>query len=202
LVKPESIDQVRNRVLVATASGDTCSPSNVRSICLESTTGKPIQMSELQAYTASGLVVATGKNATQSSTFKDSNVKCGASNAVDGNNSTFSHTKDVSSIWEVDLADDYGISHTSIQNRWCGDISDSLGCLCRLTNATLSLLDSQGVVVLSVAVGNTCDTLIVKSDFEYASRLAVSESLLLHTQLIRIYCNHSCYLHFDFLRKK
>jgi hypothetical protein len=159
-------------------------------------------MFELQAYTTSGLEVARGKNATQSSTFKDSNVKFGASNAVDGDNSTFSHTKDASSIWEVDLADDYDISYTSIQNRWCGDTFDSLGCLCRLTNATLSLFDSQGVVVSSVAVGNTCDTLIVKSDFEYASRLAVSESLLLHTQLIRIHCNHSCYLHFDFLVRK
>jgi hypothetical protein len=58
--------------------------------------------------------VATGKVATQSSTFKDNNVKFGPSNAVDGNNSTFSHTNDASSIWEVDLAGDYGISYTSI----------------------------------------------------------------------------------------
>jgi hypothetical protein len=75
----------------------------------------------------------------------------------------------------------------------CGDASDSLGCLCRLMNTTLSLLDSQGVVVSSVIIGNTCDcdTLIVKCDFEYASHLAVSESLLIHTPSIRIYCNHS-----------
>jgi hypothetical protein len=91
----------------------------------------------------------------------------------------------------VNLADDFDISYTSIQNKWCGDASDSLVCLCRLTNTTLSLLDSQGVVVLSVVIGNTCDTLIVKSDFEYTSCLAVSESLLLHTPLIRIYCNPS-----------
>jgi hypothetical protein len=66
------------------------------------------------------LEVATSKNATQSSTFKDNNFKFGATNAVDGDNSTFSHTKDVSSIWEVDLADDFDISYTSIRkNRWC-----------------------------------------------------------------------------------
>jgi hypothetical protein len=40
-------------------------------------------MFELQAFTTSGLEVATGKVATQSSTFKDDNVKFGASNAVD-----------------------------------------------------------------------------------------------------------------------
>jgi hypothetical protein len=45
-----------------------------------------------------------------------------------------------------------------------------------LTNAKLSLLDVQGEVVLSVNVGNTCGTLTVKNDFEYASRQAVSSA--------------------------
>jgi hypothetical protein len=152
----------------------------VRSIRIESTTGEPIQFFELQAYTTSGLEVATGKVATQSSTFKDDNVKFGASNAVDGNNSTFSHTNDASSTWEVDLAGDYGISYTSIQNRWCGGTSDDSNCLCRLTNAKLSLLDVEGEVVSSVNVGNTCGTLTVKNDFEYASRPAVSARFCTH----------------------
>jgi hypothetical protein len=158
----------------------------VRSIRLESTTGKPIQIFELEAYTISGLEVATGKVATQSSTFKDDNVKFGASNAVDGNNSTFSHTNDASSIWEVDLAGDFDISYTSIQNRWCGGTSDNSNCLCRLTNAKLSLLDVEGEVVSSVNVGNTCGTLTVKNDFEYTSRLAVSV----------IICASICFAHF------
>jgi hypothetical protein len=174
LAEPGAIDQLLSRTLVAAASSETCSPSDVRSIRIESTTGEPIQIFELQAYTTSGLEVATGKVATQSSTFKDDNVKFGASNAVDGNNSTFSHTNDASSTWEVDLAGDYGISFTSIQNRWCGGTSDNSNCLCRLTNAKLSLLDVQGEVVSSVKVGNTCGTLTVKNDFEYASRPAVS----------------------------
>jgi hypothetical protein len=152
----------------------------VRSIRIESTTGEPIQIFELQAYTTSGLEVATGKVATQSLTFKDDNVKFGASNAVDGNNFTFSHLNDASSIWEVDLAGDYGISYTSIQNRWCGGTSDNSNCLCRLSNAKLSLLDVQGEVVSSVSVGNTCGTLTVKNDFEYTSRPAVSACICMY----------------------
>jgi hypothetical protein len=180
LAEPEAINQSQSRTLVAAASSDTCSPSNVRSIRIKSTTGEPIQMFELQAFTTSGLEVATGKVTTQSLTFKDDNVKFGASNAVDGNNSTFCHTNDASSSWEVDLGGDYGISYTSIQNRWCGGTSDNSNCLCRLTNAELSLLDVEGEVVSSVTVGNTCGTLTVRNDFEYASRPAVSACICMY----------------------
>jgi hypothetical protein len=82
----------------------------------------------------------------------------------------------------VVLAGDYDISYTSIHNRWCGcgDTSDGSNCLCRLTNATLSLLDVQGKVISSVNVGDTCGTLTVKSDFEYASHPAVSARICMH----------------------
>jgi hypothetical protein len=52
LVEPGAINQSHSRTLAAAASSDTCSPSNVRSIRIESTTGQPTQMFELQAYTA------------------------------------------------------------------------------------------------------------------------------------------------------
>jgi hypothetical protein len=203
LAEPKLINQSHSRTLMTTASSATCSPSNVRSIRIESTTGEPIQMFELQAYTTSGREVATGKVATQSLTFKDDNVKFGASNSVDGNNSTFSHTNDASSIWEVDLAGDFDISYTSIQNRWCGDTSDNSNCLCRLTNAKLSLLDVQGEVMSSVNVRNTCGTVTVKNDFEYASRPAVSARICMYllSSSLRIEPNRSMCSFFTSQRK-
>jgi hypothetical protein len=55
LAEPEAINQSHSCTLAAAASSDTCSPSNVRSIHIESTTREPIQIFELQAYTTSSL---------------------------------------------------------------------------------------------------------------------------------------------------
>jgi hypothetical protein len=43
-----------------------------------------------------------------------------------------------------------------IKNRYCGNSSDLAGCLCRLTDATVSLVDSEGTVVATQSVGDTC----------------------------------------------
>jgi hypothetical protein len=49
--EPNNIKQAHNRALVVAASGNACSPSNVRSIRLESASSKPIQMFELHKRT-------------------------------------------------------------------------------------------------------------------------------------------------------
>ena len=122
-------------------------------------------MFEFNAYTSSGQEVAVGKSAVQSSTLKNNNLKFGPANAVDGNNSTFSHTDDGAASWEVDLGQDYRIRNISIRNRYCQDVNDATGCLCRLTGATVDLLDSTSSVVHSASLGNTCGQLNPSLDF-------------------------------------
>jgi len=133
----------------------SCHASNVRSVLIASTSGKQIQMFEFYAYTESGEEVAQGKNATQSSTYNQSS-QFAASRALDGDYSTFSHTSDVAPSWEVNLAHDYNISFVSIKNRYCGRSFDKTDCLCKLSYATVMLLDSERNVVGTSSFGNTC----------------------------------------------
>jgi hypothetical protein len=114
-------------------------------------------MFEFMAYDSANTDVASGKMATQSTTFKN-NSKFLADNAVDGLTSTFSHTDlaDILATWEVDLGQEFPITSISVLNRWCVDMNDGPGCLCRLSGATVDLLDASNNVVASSSFGNTC----------------------------------------------
>jgi hypothetical protein len=106
--------------------------------------------------------VAKGKNAKQSSTFKSYE----AALAIDGDVNTFSHTKDDKAWLEIDLGKMYTINHVTIVNRWCVDPNDFRNCLCRLSEARVSLLDGNGSAVATQSVGNTCHLKeIVVADF-------------------------------------
>ena len=111
----------------------SCNKST-KKVKLESTTGEPIQIYELEAYTSSGTNVAINGSAIQSSTFKDSPTFV-ADNAIDGNQATFSHTSsgDANPYLEIVLAATTEIDNVRIINRWCGNPSDeymgvSAGC--------------------------------------------------------------------------
>ncbi len=117
----------------------SCPALNVRSILVESTTTEQIQMVEFQAYTDSFEEVAQGKMTTQSSLYGN-NAKFDACKAVDGDSLTFSHTSDAAATWEVDLGQDYNVGYISVKNRDC---KRSPFCLCRLSNATVTLLNSN-----------------------------------------------------------
>lgn len=142
----------------------------------QSLTGKPIQVFELQVISSGGSNVAIGKTATQSSTLNASSKSrksakislrnFNAANAVDGNLTTFSHTDDANAWLEIDLGKKHAINSVGIQNRWCGDPSDQDGCLCRLSNATLYLIDGMGTKVLSMPIGNTCGQLTLEFVFD------------------------------------
>jgi len=112
-------------------------------------------MFEVQVL-SSGINIAPGKSSSQSSTFKS----FGASLAVDGKMNTFSHTNvassDSSVWWTVDLGPELPIESVTVMNRWCGSSSDPSGCLCRLSYATLFLIDSNGDIVATQPVGDTC----------------------------------------------
>ena len=122
---------------------------------IELGTGQIINMFEVEVF-SSGNNVASGKTSSQSSTLKS----YGASLAVDGKMNTFSHTSLLSSgvtdWWQLDLGAELPIESVTVMNRWCGSPSDPNGCLCRLSNATLSLIDSKGDIVATQSVGDTC----------------------------------------------
>ncbi|KAL3796404.1 hypothetical protein HJC23_004201 [Cyclotella cryptica] len=144
--------------------------TRARKVKIESTTQQSIHVFEVQVF-SSGSNVAVGKAATQSSTFQN----FGASRAVDGSAKSFSHTKDAFSSpswdsdtspwWEVDLGELFHIEKVHVLNRFCADPSDPNGCLCHLTNATLSLRDQNDLVVATKSFGDTCGVLTVKESF-------------------------------------
>jgi hypothetical protein len=71
-------------------------------------------MFEVQVYSSKDENVALDKVALQSATLND-NARFAPKNAIDGNNATFSHTKEVVNVfpwWEVDLGDSRFLSTT------------------------------------------------------------------------------------------
>lgn len=143
------------------APTDDCYTS-ARKVRIESTTGQQIQMFELRVISSSEINVALNKQATQSSTLRQKFV---ASNAVDGNSLTFSHTDDADAYFEVDLNDTFDLENVVIVNRWCNDATDPNGCMCRLSNANLKLLDANDLVLENRTFGNTCNKTIVSESF-------------------------------------
>jgi hypothetical protein len=112
-------------------------------------------MFEVQVF-AGGNNVALKKPATQSSTLNN-NAKLNATAAVDDDSTTFSHTSSSESShwWQVDLEGLSSIEDITIQNRHCGN-EETRKCLCRLSFATVSLLDASDKNIASFTLGNTC----------------------------------------------
>jgi hypothetical protein len=113
---------------------------------------------------SSGKNVAEEGTATQSDTFRTFE----ASRAIDHDLNTFSHTAratDTLDWWQLEFEQAIGIESIEIVNRWCQGDSDPLGCLCRLSNANLSILDDDGSVIVTQSTGNTCGS--DKVDFSF-----------------------------------
>jgi hypothetical protein len=87
---------------------------------------------------------------------------------VDGDPNTFAHTNDSKAWLEVDLGSSSKISSVNIMNRWCKSSSDPYACLCRLSNATLSLIDDSDQVIASTVFSDTCGQLNLEYVFEAA----------------------------------
>lgn len=135
--------------MIASARNIEC---NAKKVTLDSTTGQQIQIFELQVF-SSGFNIALNGKATQSSSWS---IGTAASKAIDGSNTTFSHTNDPDAFIEVDFGGVYSIESVVILNRFCKDSTDSPGCLCRLSNATMSLMDNNDDTITTRSIGNTC----------------------------------------------
>eukprot|EP00956_Cyclotella_meneghiniana_P021517 scaffold39309_cov61-Cyclotella_meneghiniana.AAC.1 len=149
LKHPESLDR---------SLETTCYPT-ARKIRLTSTTGEYLQLFEFVATDPSNADLAINKTATQSSTFGNNIVKYGPANAVDGDRISYTHTNkgraDPNPVWTVDLGTNHEVALIEIENRFCGDTSDTSNCLGRLSYAKVELLDSQDNVVDSKSFGDT-----------------------------------------------
>ena len=98
--------------------------------------------------------MALAGSASQSSTFKNNASKFGASNAIDNNESDFSHTDGAGgSWWEVNLSNAVNVQSIEIDNRGC---PSHPVCLCRMSYANVSLYDEDGNIIDSRSVGDTC----------------------------------------------
>jgi hypothetical protein len=115
-------------------------------------------MFEVQVIDFDGVNIAHGKDAAQSSTLfvSRSGKVFDATNAIDGDSTTLSHTNDANSWWEVDLGGLYSVGSVNIKNRWCKNPSDPHHCLCRLSNATVLALDENGSVTTTTSINSTC----------------------------------------------
>ena len=136
----------------------TSQPSSHNSNCtlpvgkvrLHAADGQQIQVFEVEVM-SSGVNVAS--SATQSSTLRS----FVADRAVDGDEKSFSHTADSNAWLEIDLQSLHDIDSVNIINRYCKDPADSPGCLCRLSNAMLALLDKSGNTLATRSLGDTCN---------------------------------------------
>ena len=132
---------------------------------LQSLTGARIQVFEVEVY-SSGKNIAIGKIATQSTTYNNM-TNFAANSAVDGTDTTFSHTagSDKASWWTVKLGGMFPIMSVKILNRWCQSSTDPMGCLCRLSHAAVVLLDNQGKWVYTTLIDNMCGIPVYESNF-------------------------------------
>ncbi|KAL3779778.1 hypothetical protein HJC23_005995 [Cyclotella cryptica] len=159
--------------LQQTATATSSCPPTLRYIKLQSTTEYPISVFEVVALAANdGSNVASpsinpSATATQSSTLTSKNgASHDASLAIDGDLTTFTHTQSSTENpeWlQIDLGSSYTVTNITISNRWCGSVSDPTGCMCRMSQASLTLLDETGVgVVWEENLGDTCGKSEVK----------------------------------------
>ena len=120
---------------------------------LESTTDNALHLFEVEIY-AGGSNVAKNKDATQSSVFKGDNRKFGSSNGVDGDLSSFFHTKaGIGEYYEVDLGASFDVESLILKNRGCAKNAD---CLCRLSHAQVNLYDGSNNIIWTKQLGDTC----------------------------------------------
>jgi hypothetical protein len=139
------------------ATSTSLSADKVR---IEATTGDHLHMLEFQIHSTSGSNVAPQGTASQSSTWGN----LAAAKAIDSSNSTFSHTADMNAWWEVQLNKAEGVEKLVILNRHCQGVADSLDCLCRLSEARITLYNNN-VSLATRQLGNTCGELVVSESF-------------------------------------
>ena len=130
---------------------DPCYPM-AKFVKIETADFNTLSLFEVQTLSVNDVNVALNKPTTQSSTLFSPSL------AVDGDVTTYSSTTtdDFAAWWQVDLDGSYQLKSVNIKNFYCTDSSDPEGCLCRLSGATVSVLNEVGDVVSTKVLGDTC----------------------------------------------
>jgi hypothetical protein len=146
---------------IASTSAVSCFPST-KTIKLASTTGKGIGIVELEAYDSSGKNISPAATVTSSSTRGTYSPEL----AVDGDTSTYflTETEDEEAWLQLQFDQAADLSRIVIKNKFCGDISDESGCLCRLSNAQLQVNDGDGKEIMMENLQDTCGKVILSTD--------------------------------------
>jgi hypothetical protein len=186
IVGSDSNNTCNETIITKTFSNPECTTclATARKIRVQSTTMEQIQMFELQAFSSgTNMNIALSGSAIQSSTLHNA-TKFAASNAIDGNSLSFSHTDDYAhAYWEVDLGAMFDLESVIIMNRWCGDKSDPNRCLCRLTSASVMLLDDNDSTIADKTLGNTCGELIISESFASSCNPTASPVIALTSKI-------------------
>ncbi|KAL3785889.1 hypothetical protein HJC23_008777 [Cyclotella cryptica] len=148
----------------------SCYPQ-ARKVKIESAAGDRIQIFELKVLSSENGNIALNKTASQSSTFGTKS----AAFALDGDVTTSSQTYDTDAWWEVDLGNTFLVKSVIIENKWCEESHDPNGCLCKLSEATLSLLNDDGDVVSAEVIGNKCSVRDCSFDMSSCSQAAAND---------------------------
>lgn len=144
-------------------------------IKIQSTNSQSLHMFEVRVNAGGTNVALHGIEANQSSTWNDNIQRFGPLNSVDDSIETFSCTQPLpESWWEVTLDGSHFIDSVEILNRYCTpDPADPNGCLCRLSNAQVHIINELGTEVIR-QLGDTCGVLKVVEDFSSACSTQVS----------------------------
>lgn len=147
-----------------TSSSPTFNAIYANKVKIQSNNEAILNVFEVKVFDPSGVNIAIGRNASQSSIF-DNNI---AANAVDDVADTFASTlRENGAWWEVVLGSQLiPIKSITIMNYWCFDESDQANCLARLSDSTLMLMDEDGAVLATRDIGDTTGKLELKFDFE------------------------------------
>jgi hypothetical protein len=148
------------KTLSPTDISNSVSADRVR---IEAHPGEYLHMLEFRIQSTFSSNVALHGSASQSSDYSSNFA---ASNAIDNLNSTFSHTAtaDSNAWWEVQLGSSVDVKGVVILNRFCQEVSDLQNCLCRLSNARITLYENN-VSMATRQLGNTCGELILSEYF-------------------------------------
>ena len=157
-------------LIAAATAQETCLPV-AKSIQVLQTQQQPLNMIEFQALDdtektnwATDPDVVVTQSSTYAKGFK-------ATNAIDGDSSTFSHTSNTTDHewWKIEFGTGNSIGEVRIKNRWCKDpLTDPTGCRCRMSHAKVWLFGEDGKWLTGHQLDDTCnmDEILVSFDRE------------------------------------
>ena len=146
-------------LLALTSTSTACLPPTQTIKVTSDDSSFPLSFFEISVFDSNGRNIAGQAKPSASSTYYSSSPLL----AVDKDSSTYFTSKedDTDAPWyQLSFDIEENLDRIVILNKWCEDINDSLGCLCHLSNAHITLYDGNGSERLFKNLGeDTCGVL-------------------------------------------